>query len=59
MRPQALRLATVVAVTIACLADLTPGTASAAGLSANAHVFASGFNDPRGLHFGPDGTLRS
>jgi hypothetical protein len=57
MRPLTFRLVTVAAVTIACLADLTPGTASAAGLSANAHVFATGFNDPRGLHFGPDGAL--
>jgi hypothetical protein len=37
----------------------SPGTALAAGpgLSQNAKVFASGFNDPRGLHFGPDGRL--
>jgi hypothetical protein len=36
-----------------------PGAVLAAGpgLSLNAKVFATGFNDPRGLHFGPDGRL--
>lgn len=45
------------AFTAAVLAGLAPAAARAASLSPNASVFATGFNDPRGLHFGPDGAL--
>ena len=51
------RMSTVVALAAAVLSGLAPAGASATALSSNASVFASGLNDPRGLHFGPDGTL--
>lgn len=51
------RAAAAGAVAGAALAGMAPTVAGAAGLSANASVFATGFNDPRGLHFGPDGAL--
>jgi hypothetical protein len=48
------------AVTIATLTTLLSALAlgSAVGqLSSNVSVFATGFNNPRGLKFGPDGYL--
>lgn len=45
------------ALLAAMVGAMLPTGAGAAGLSPNASVFATGFNDPRGLHFGPDGVL--
>jgi hypothetical protein len=51
------RSAIVVAVACAAgLASIVPAT-SHAQLSSNVQVYASGFNGPRGLKFGPDGLL--